>query len=89
VTSRIHQNAGVLLETGSFRPIVCLETEAALAKAVVFKTSALNHSAIPPTARIPMTGKRILSSGRDQTKAARIRKNRGRIPGALEAVDGD
>jgi hypothetical protein len=78
---RIHQNPTALLKTGSFRPFVYSAGLAGYGDTAVFKTSALNHSAIPPTARIPMTGKRILSSGANQTKPARIRKNRARIQG--------
>ena len=37
-----------MTETGSFRPIVYSAGVAGLGSAVVFKTSALNHSAIPP-----------------------------------------
>jgi hypothetical protein len=37
-----------MLETGSFRPSVYSADLAGLGSAVVFKTSALNHSAIPP-----------------------------------------
>lgn len=87
--TRIHQNPTALIKSGSFRPSQYLESEAGHGKAVVFKTSALNHSAISPTARIPMTDKRILSSGRASLQTARIRKNDARIPGGLAGAPHD
>lgn len=37
-----------MIETGSFRPSVYSAGLAGIGEALVFKTSALNHSAIPP-----------------------------------------
>ena len=46
LADRIHQNPIALLKSGSFRPFVCFDVEAGHGNTVVFKTNALNHSAI-------------------------------------------
>lgn len=76
--SRIHQNPTALLETGSFRPSVYSAGLAGLGNAVVFKTSAIDHSATPP--RNQING--LADLGNDHIPVVCVQRNRapGLVP---------
>lgn len=81
---RIHQNPTALLESGSFRPIVYSAGVAGLGSAVVFKTSAIDHSATPPFNQI----NDLIDMGDDHIPVVCVQRNRAPGNSLIQAQRG-